>query len=164
MRALIVIGSLFITMTSSAQYLDFPGMFMRGTERNKVREWGRQMTKTTTAYTSTVAPTATIMAAKERYFFTPGITIKYDDYSDICNGYIGFKSRGACNNKKNYLIYAHKRVLYLLLTTTKNRVNVGVMEQIEEKYVSITNTIYKELEAMKREAERKILYRLLSKN
>lgn len=164
MRILIVIGSLFITMTSSAQYLDFPGMFMRGTERNKVRQWGRQMTKTTTAYTSTVLPTATVMAAKERYFFTPGTSIIYDDYSAICNGYLGFKSRNDCNNKKNYLIYAHKTMLYLLMTSTTNRINAGVMEQINEKYVSITNTIYKELEAMKREAERKILYRLLSKS
>ncbi len=164
MKVLFIIGCFFITMNSTAQYLDIPGMLMRGTERNKVRELGRQMSKTTTAYTTTALPTLTIRGAKEAYFFTPGITIKYDNYSDICNGYIGLKSRSTCNNKKNYLIYAHKTVLYLLMTTTKNRVNTGVMEQINEKYVSITNTIYKELEAMKREAERKILYRLLSKN
>ncbi len=168
MRALLFgIGCLLITTTSSAQYLDFPGMFMRSWEKNKIKDLGNQMTKTTTAYTTTAAPTLTVMAAKGRYFFSPGVTINYSDYmdaNDICMGYLGLKSRSDCYNKKNYLMYAHKTMLYFLMTTTVNRVNNGVMEQINEKYVSITNTIYKELEAMKRESERKILYRLLSKN
>ncbi len=84
-------------------------------------------------------------------------------YRDICNDFVNPFKKNKCIKKKEYLMYSFK-VLYDTYSSGRflDRVNIGVKEQILEKYISISNILITELEDMKNKAEkRKFINRII---
>ncbi len=165
MRVLLIIVMCITFSSAMGQYIDIPGKIARSIEKNDVKKMRDQAKRVTTAYTKTVPTTLVEKTSVTRLNFNSSNAayINYFDYSTMCDSYLNPWSRIDCKNKYNYLKQAHMTVLNLVRVNTTNPINRGVKEQITEKYNSITNNIYKELEMMKYEAQKNLFYRILSR-
>ncbi|UOB18426.1 hypothetical protein [Abyssalbus ytuae] len=165
MKKTLLILNLFAIINCFGQYLDFPGEVFRKQERDRAKEAYDQYKKTALEYSEALPVNLSIRNSKTRLSFNfNNARIDYLDYKGMCNSYLNPFKKKACQNRYNYLKEAHYQVLQLMNIYTNSKINVGVKELIGEKYTSITNTIIQELETMKQEAQKNILYHLLPKN
>ncbi|GAA4277189.1 hypothetical protein [Aquimarina mytili] len=139
------------------------GFLSRVFESNSARGARRATQRTTIAYNGAAATTAFEYASRTRLNFNPfsSTRIDYIRYRNMCNAYLNPFKKRKCTNRFNYLKEAHTQVMDLMKVHTSSQINQGVKEQIVEKYASITNTIFNELEQMKIQAEKNRFSRFL---
>jgi hypothetical protein len=147
-------------------YFDTKGLVVRPLEKRAAESAKKSALSTSTAYSATSPTTISEKASKTRllpYEFIGG-PIDYLKYQGMCDYYLNPFKRTRCNNKLNYIKEAHSKILSLLQSPTIGQINRGVKEQILEKYASITNTLFLELEQLKIEVDNETYYRQLLLN
>lgn len=89
------------------------------------------------------------------------------NYTGLCDGFIGGTlniKQQRCTAKLNYILEASRVVNLLVYAGTKNDVNNGVIDQIEEKYTATINILRLELGKMEIEKERRGIIEQLINN
>ncbi|OEK07357.1 hypothetical protein A8C32_18140 [Flavivirga aquatica] len=154
----LVIGFAFNFCSAQLPYFD-PGAAIRELESRSVKKLKEESLKTTVAFGATATVAELEKLSRTRYLgVSTAVNIQYRKYESMCSSYLNPFKKQKCKNRYNYLKYAHRKVMGLLAIPTKHKVNVGVKEQIKQKYAHITNTILKELEALKLKAEKDNFY------
>jgi len=146
------------------RYFDL-GALLRLREKNSTEELENKTFDTSQKYLLIEAATLAEKLSKTKQLSSRTTTetkyIDYNNYKSICSYYLNPLQKTKCNNRYNYLINAHKKVLELVTITPKHSINIGIKEQIGQKYAHITNTIYLALEDLKLKAEKDNYYKML---
>ncbi|MEE1964579.1 hypothetical protein V1387_17965 [Allomuricauda taeanensis] len=146
---------------SQVRYYDYKGRVIRKIEANSAQSAKQSAVSTGYAYGMTNVTTLLEKSSKTilhpydvNYNF-----INYADYQGMCNYYLAPYKRNECNNKLNYIKEAHLKILSLLQLSNTGSINQGIKEQILEKYTSVTNKLFMELEQLKNQVDKETYYR-----
>ncbi len=159
MKQWINICILLATITTQAQfdYNDYvTGVITEG-ERLAAEEVLSESKKIAADHAKVAAVSALIKAGRSRLDAIGIIPIDVLAYRKHCGSYFFPHKKRRCNDQVNLLHEAYTIAYRLATVPTFYNMDIGVQEHVIEKYISIANTVEKELATIKRDAAKRSL-------
>ena len=157
MKLLILFFLLLFNVSGSAQYIDIPGEITRNLEKKAIENYKKESDNTSKSYKKALMLTnvaelgARLKISKIEKLINPKNEL---EYRLICNSYLNPVKKNKCKKRVTYLLSAHKLVYETYSISSTSNMRRGVAEQIQEKYITISNLLLIELEKIKMKSEK----------
>lgn len=142
-----------------AQYIDTPGLVIRLIEKSSAEDYQKAAKKSLDKLLA--IETVNIMEAGSRTTISAKNVINFAHYSTICNQYMSPIKRSKCSKKYTYIKDAYEVLYETYISGAGIKINRANREQVDEKFIRISNYLIKELEQMKYEAKKNSLFYIL---